>query len=347
MRSDPEPIAVAIFKDMSGIDGHIFFFESNKKIHVKAIFMELPGKHEFYMQTNNNKQQFEPVEIKTSGKPSVYEFNISTPIHEIENSIIGVSNQQVPITLTKNANNVNANNVNANKNTAHSKAMVIVEPRAHKHLQRVLENFHKKMKPEWDLYVFYGKSHGEFIKNATKQITNTNRRKVFLKPLGTDNLNANQYNQLLQHKDFWDQVNAENILVFQVDTALCGKSKRKMNNFTKYNYIGCDIGKSIGDKGWGGNHRRYGVGGLSFRKKSFILKCIKKQTRKNLPENVAFSNCVHNSHRKPTSLKNGKNFCSQGTFGKSVGSHKVNLMMNKKKAFYNYCPEAKKIANNF
>ena len=176
---------------------------------------------------------------------------------------------------------------------------------------------------------------------------NIKERKVFLKALPVDNLNAGKYNMLLQTKEFWDQVNAENILVFQTDTALCSKSKRKMNNFTKYNYIGCDLGTGIGNSKWGPNHKRYGVGGLSFRKKSFMLKCIKNKTRKNLPENVAFSNCVHHSDKKPKNVKNAKNFCSQGTPEESVGSHKVNYMMSKnnKKIFYNYCPEAKAISN--
>ena len=392
---DSEPGAVAVFKNINGVEGHVFFFDTNGKTHLKAIFTALPsGKHGFHMHTagdlrgdgckgacdhfhvgaprshagpgNGHTGDFGNIEITTQGEPAVYEFDIDVPITEVygrsmivhegeddlgnggheDSKTTGNSGSRIACAIIGRVGECSTKNMKGGFLTSpkDSKAMVIVEPRAHKNLQRVLENFNKEMKPEWDLYVFHGKSHGEFAKNA---VQNIKERKVFVMPLHTDNLNAGEYSKLLQNKNFWDKVNAENILVFQTDTALCGKSKRKMNNFIKYNYIGCNIGTSIGDKVWGENHRRYGVGGLSFRKKSFMLKCIKNQTRKNNAENVAFSNCVHNSHRKPTSLKNAKNFCSQGIPTESAGSHKVNHMMtkNNKKIFYSHCPEAKAISN--
>ena len=116
-----------------------------------------------------------------------------------------------------------------------SKAIVIVEPRAHKLLKPVIENFDELMDKSWDLYVFYGKSHENYAKESTNKIKG---RKVYLLPLETDNLTADEYNALFRQISFWNKVKADNILVFQTDTFLCKGSINKINDFMKFDYIG-------------------------------------------------------------------------------------------------------------
>ena len=222
-------------------------------------------------------------------------------------------------------------------------ALVIVEPRAHKLLKQVIENFDKNMDSSWDLYLFYGKSHLEYAEQST---ININRRNKFLLPLETDNLDANQYNNLFKQTSFWNKVDAENILVFQTDVVLCGDSQYKIQDFLKYQYIGCPynnqyIGKD--EKGvWGKDHHFYGIGGLSFRKKSFMMKCIEDNPSidGNFPEDVLFSNCVA-SGNKPENATILNQFCTQFYgYEKSFGIHKPVYLRNKNE-FYNYCPEGK------
>ena len=220
------------------------------------------------------------------------------------------------------------------------KAMVIVEPRTHKLLARVIKNFDERMDPDWDLYVFHGKSHGEFAKNATAGIT---KRRVFLKPLETDNLNADEYNRLFQTIPFWDQVAAENILVFQSDTALCKNFADKIDKFMKYVYIGCSYSDiNAGNAtAWPG-HKFYGVGGLSFRKKSFMLDCIRKTAHLGNPEDAQFSDCAYAAPNKPESGAVIAEFCTQGSFTrKSFGVHKTKTAFSgNKQELFAYCPEA-------
>jgi hypothetical protein len=228
------------------------------------------------------------------------------------------------------------NNINFNEN-----AIVIVEPREHKLLKQVIDNFHSIMDKSWDLYVFHGKSHKEFADNATKDIKDRNK---FLIPLDTDNLNANEYNRLFRNKSFWDNVKAEHILVFQTDTVLCKNSKYKIEDFMKYDYIGCPYnGTIIGKTGkvWGEDNYFYGIGGLSYRNKSFMIDCINKNSNvpPNSPEDVIFSNCVAESKNKPESAEVLNKFCTQ-FYGldKSFGVHRPTHLADKE-TFSEYCPE--------
>jgi len=232
-----------------------------------------------------------------------------------------------------------------NKLMQPSKAMVIVEPRAHALLKGVIENFDKNMDKSWDMYVFHGKSQEAFAKEATSSVSG---RRVYLLPLDTDNLTADGYNSLFKKPSFWNKVHAEHILVFQTDTVLCGKSMNKINNFLKYPYIGCPFDdKKVGAHPVWGNYPFYGIGGLSFRKKSFMMNCIKRypNVEDNYAEDVFFSKCVKDEGNvENITVDVLNNFCTQHIYAKdSFGAHKVNVdLKNKieKKEFYSFCPEA-------
>jgi hypothetical protein len=235
------------------------------------------------------------------------------------------------------------------------KALVIVEPREHEHLQYVCENFDKNICKSWDLYVFHGKSAGPYAKQATAQIKG---RRVYLIPLETDNLDGDGYNALFKSLDFWNQVKAEDILVFQTDAVICPASQYKIRDFMKYDYIGCgSYAGAIGNKKdiWGNKYSKgnsfYGIGGLSFRKNSFQKQCIRKypEISADYPEDVFFSNCVEQSVNKPESAEVLANFCTQDSFIKrSFGAHNTWYMKaDIKEKFYDFCPAAKVIEKSF
>jgi len=222
-----------------------------------------------------------------------------------------------------------------------TKAMVIVEPREHARLKDIIANFDKNMPKEWDLYLFYGNGHGEHAKEVTKSIG----RKVYLKELDTNNLDADEYNELFKKKEFWDKVDAETILVFQTDGAICSNSTFKIDQFLKYDYIGCSYGKDIVGikKGVWGPHNMYGVGGVSLRKKSFMQKCIADNPTvpAKFPEDVFYSDCVAYSQNKPESGDILSQFCSQIKYEyDSLFVHKLDSMQKNRTEFLQYCPES-------
>ena len=230
-----------------------------------------------------------------------------------------------------------------------TRAMIIIEPRAHTLLKQVIENFDMHMDKSWDLYVFYGNLNKEVAQEAISNITG---RKVILISLNVDNISSLQYNKLLKTSEFWSQINAEDILVFQTDAVLCSKSIQTINDYIMYDYIGCSYdNKVIGSNtfvNWGPNNEFYGIGGLSFRKKSFMLQCIRDSRRpEDHPEDMFFSECVAKSSRRPPSARILNQFCTQHVYKeKSLGAHKTNIDLQNKDEFYKYCPEAKMLEHS-
>lgn len=228
---------------------------------------------------------------------------------------------------------------------------MIVEPRRHPDLERVLTQFDRQMPVDWDLYVFHGKSAKDYSQNATRNCLSG--RNIFLKALDVDDLPEKEYNKLFKQTSFWNQIHAEDILIFQTDAALCGASKFSIDRFRQYGYIGCSFKKdSIGMNNQLSNKKYsfYGIGGLSFRKKSFTLQCIRENPTVDpyFPEDIFYSECVHKEtgSLKPESAKVLGDFCSQYNFNsRSFGAHKTKLMAkDDKDAFYAYCPEAQFLA---
>lgn len=227
------------------------------------------------------------------------------------------------------------------------KAMVIVEPRELAYLRYVLENFHANMPKDWALYYFHGASKGAVAK---QQVAGFEGRVIHVLPLKSDNLSPDEYNELFQSAEFWNKIDAEHILVFQSDTVLCSKSPKKIDDFLKYPYIGCSYSDTTIGEGaaWGPGTYFYGVGGLSLRKKSFMLKCIGKASTysKRDAENARFGQCTHEEVLKPESAGVLAEFCTQDSFARhSLGAHKTWWQLNKahRPAFYEYCPEAKRL----
>ena len=232
----------------------------------------------------------------------------------------------------------------------HASAMVIVEPRKHKHMRHVVENFDANMPPEYDLYVFHGKSAEAFVRDATSGVR---RRRVHLRPLDTDNMTADQYNAFFKDPAaFWGRIDAENILIFQTDAVLCGRSRQSIRDFEQLGYIGCAYDARAGAGTHWGKDAFWGVGGLSFRKKSAALACLArlKAPDTTTPEDVFFSNCVEAGHGlKPRDGLQLSSFCSQNNFiAHSFGAHRIHDMMAKDQLaeFLQYCPEAKPLVDD-
>ena len=231
-----------------------------------------------------------------------------------------------------------------------SGALVIVEPRDHPMLARVIDEFSARVPKEWVLYVVHGSSNRAYAERASSN-TAKNRRTVFIE-LHADNLSAAQYNALFKTPSFWDCVHAEHILIFQTDAMPCGVSDLDIARFGTFGYIGCAYdGDKVGlHTGYWGSNAFYGVGGLSLRRKSFIQECLKKYPKGTDPEaeDVTFSACVNAvpGYDIPTAEDLG-DFCAQGSWGdtsrepRSWGVHKFGdggMSASNKSQFTTYCP---------
>ena len=219
--------------------------------------------------------------------------------------------------------------------------MLIVEPRRHADLQRVLRNFDALGPEGYDFVIFHGRGHRAHALQAAAGL----RRQVTLHELPTDNLDAGQYSALLKDAAFWNRLTAENVLVFQTDTALCSKSPHTLQAFHHLPYVGAAYDAAgIGRNSHWGEHAFYGVGGLSFRKRSVMLQCIADgaDAGAEQPEDVFFSNCVDSRPDRPPDARTMSAFCTQNSFSApSWGAHKTSLLHPRhRQAFGRYCPEA-------
>ena len=196
------------------------------------------------------------------------------------------------------------------------KMLVIVEPRRHKHLSGVLKNFVSKIDNNWSMTIFHGTHNYNFIKNIIG--TNTN---IKLINLNVANLPVREYSKLLLNIDFWKELDAKKILIFQTD---CLLRHYNINTFLKYDYIGAP---------WRFNARvvlnnRIGVGngGLSLRDRSKCIFVLNKYNHKindfKYKEDVFFSLFFNKEGFNIANFISALNFSSEQIFSNSNGLHK-------------------------
>lgn len=227
--------------------------------------------------------------------------------------------------------------------------VLVVEPRKHENLEAALDAFLGAVPAEYDtLFVYHGKGNGAFAREAAKAWTDAGKRVVF-KSLGVDNLDADSYNALFKRKEFWEGIDREKILVVQTDAVPCAASPHRLGEFEKFGYIGSSYGADFptgrSPDVWGGRGY-YGVGGLSFRRKSFCIKCCERGEKAgdDGAEDVFFSECVADfDYPKPTAADLA-NFATQNSFdAPSFGAHQINKQLDPKQkdAFFAYCSLAR------
>ena len=164
---------------------------------------------------------------------------------------------------------------------------IIVEPRQHKALEYVLNNFLNNLSNDWSFIVFHGNENLKFINNIITEKLSIHKDRITLINLNVKNLTLREYNNLFKYnKDFYNYIPTETFLVFQTDTIIFEKYKHLINNFLHYDYVGAPWNHLIDGKD---KNDCVGNGGLSLRKKSKMIEIIKTQGKNEYPEDVYFS----------------------------------------------------------
>jgi hypothetical protein len=141
---------------------------------------------------------------------------------------------------------------------------LIVEPREHKGLEFVLNNFFTNLSDEWGFIIIHGTKNKNYLNNILdNKLQRFKSRIDKLIELNIDNLSIKQYNKLFQSEILYLCISTEIFLVFQVDTMILNKDL--LNSFLGYDYVGAP---------W--LNRMVGNGGLSLRKKSKIMEICRK-----------------------------------------------------------------------
>ena len=216
---------------------------------------------------------------------------------------------------------------------------IIIEPREHKALEFVLQNFNDNLSNEWQFVVCHGNKNKEYTENICKKVFIPER--VKLVDLKVDNLNPVTYSGIFLNKEFYDNITTEHFLVFQTDSIICSKNKYLINNFLKYDYVGAP---------WL-NNGGVGNGGLSLRKKSKMLEIVnnckvKDENNNYLMEDRVFSYSCNNIPVYKPSEEEASQFSIEGVISnKSFGLHKSYDYLDKNEInnVKGWCPEIEKL----
>ena len=195
---------------------------------------------------------------------------------------------------------------------------VIVEPRKHKALPYVLENFLNNLSDDWSFIIFHGNLNLEFITKIINVELSNHRHRISLKKVNIDNLTTNEYSNLLKYnKDFYNCIPTEIFLIFQTDSIIFEKNKNIINYFLHYDYVGAPWSRAPYNK-----NECVGNGGLSIRKKSKMLEIMDKQGKNEYPEDVYFS-CYESILIHKPSSNDASFFSIEEVFSEvSFGCHK-------------------------
>lgn len=179
-------------------------------------------------------------------------------------------------------------------------AAVIVEPRSdYKTLESICRNVMYFLPSHWNLIIY---SYDEdTIKQRLK-----NMEYIFYKT-EKSSLTSEEYSQLLMSECFWNNIPANNIIIFQTDSYITRHfTDDYIDKITKYPFIGAlysvhdsllphnERVKNICSVD---NYRNYSMsGGFSFRNKKAMLDCIKNITLSDII-NYRKSNKLHFIHQ--------------------------------------------------
>ena len=155
------------------------------------------------------------------------------------------------------------------------KVAVIVETREHKALPFVLNNVMSILPDNWGLQIFHGSNNLEYVKKVTDTEL-LNGKEITYTDLKIDSITADDSSlEIMLTEDFWNKVVGETVLYFECDTMLCPNSEYKVEEFEHFDFIGGYWGNQL--EMLDNDYSKVMNGGLSLRKKSFMLDIIKHE----------------------------------------------------------------------
>lgn len=130
-------------------------------------------------------------------------------------------------------------------------AAVIVETREYPGLGQIIFDHMSRLPDEFQLYIFYGSDNKNFIKQEIKNFDALIRERfgrTFISEHDFHMVNIESmdfhvndqasYNKLLTSMWFWDQINADQVLIFQPDSHILTTDRKEIYRFIDYDYVG-------------------------------------------------------------------------------------------------------------
>lgn len=213
------------------------------------------------------------------------------------------------------------------------RAAVILEPRLHELLYHVIRNVMYRAGSRWNMHVFTAAENigalQEHFRGCRFRVT----------PLGKNNITREEYSALLMSEQFWDMIPEENVLVFQTDCMLFRSGIDKWIDDPEhgFDYVGANYYNPSHATAITGGIQ----GGLSLRKKSAMIDCIKKITPDDvhryrgqhglkpllgfMHEDVFFTHACEILNRRVPGIEKRREFSIEADYHpKALGHHGLN-----------------------
>ena len=116
---------------------------------------------------------------------------------------------------------------------------VIIEPRKHKALEFVLQNYAENLNEDWNLILIHSTDNEKYVNDifANEEMQKYKYRYSFIR-LGISKMTIKDYNCLFYNESFYDLIPTETFLIFQTDSMILKENKDNINDFLKYDYVG-------------------------------------------------------------------------------------------------------------
>jgi hypothetical protein len=143
---------------------------------------------------------------------------------------------------------------------------IIIENRIVINFEQILKNHiyflnRNNKDVKWGLQIFHSEGNEKFIRNIVNDWDN-----IILTKIDIEDIDKKTHTELLKSLEFWELVEGETILNFQIDSLLL---RELSDDFLIYDFIGAPWSKAKEGK-------LIGNGGLSIRKKSKTIDYLKK-----------------------------------------------------------------------
>ncbi len=188
------------------------------------------------------------------------------------------------------------------------KTAVIVESRIHPNLQFLLHNLAYYCRG-WHIAIVCSKENLEYCQIIAEHNKDVITFLPIFNPPGSGEIAKQSYNTLLKSAEFYSQLPGEYFLITQTDSYL----KRHMpDTILQFDYVASPFS-------WEKEHQG---GGISFRKKSAMLKICQESKRQIESEDVFIScSATDLGLKKPKWEEALKYFCESTLFAGTIGVH--------------------------
>jgi len=153
------------------------------------------------------------------------------------------------------------------KDTQSDKVAVIVVPRIAHRLAAAVLNVLSILPPEWKTQIFHSPEITDYVTGLRSLWRYFQSGQLSFHPTVNYSMTYSEFDALLKTASFWNQVEGEHVLIFQLDSVLCSNSPFSISDFLAYDWVGAP---------WEGSPHLTGNGGLSLRRKSKLLETISK-----------------------------------------------------------------------